>query len=311
MRGLTQTWRAIGTTCAVTVTDTASLVRAARIARHRVERLDAVASRFRPDSELSRINATCGRARTVPVSPLLADLLTTALAAAQMTDGDVDPTLGAQLAAAGYDADLAVVQARDDADLPADDARPPRHTWRDLHFDSGARTLTLPAGVVLDLGATAKAATADRVARDLAERLPGGFLVNLGGDLAVSGARPAGGWPVAVTDHEGRQLQTVVSTGQAFATSSTAKRTWVRAGERRHHIMDPRTGAPAEPVWTQVTCAAASAAQANAAATAAIVRGEHAPGWLAGHGLPARLESGDGRTTFTPGWPIPIMEQAA
>ena len=139
----------------------------------------------------------------------------------------------------------------------------------------------------------------------LAARFPGGFLVNLGGDIATAGDLPAGGWRIGIEAASGSPLQVVTGAGQAFATSSTQKRTWATgvSDERRHHIVDPRTGRTAASPWAQVTCAAASALEANAASTAAIILGPEAPDWLRRNGIPARLDSLDGTVMTTPGWP--------
>jgi thiamine biosynthesis lipoprotein len=95
----------------------------------------------------------------------------------------------------------------------------------------------------------------------------------------------------------------VTSTGQAIATSSTQRRVWQTDDGPRHHIVDPRTGRTASTVWSQVSCAATSCLEANAASTAAIVLGADAPDWLVEHGIPARLETLDGHVVTTPGWP--------
>ena len=303
MRALTHTWSAIGTVNTVLVTEPAAIASAARIAERYVARLDAAASRFRPDSELSRITARArADAVTVTVSPILGGCLDAALHAARLTDGIVDPTVGRAVAAAGYDADLAEVQSRGDAPAAASYATPGAD-WRGVDYRARDHRLTMPRGSRIDLGATAKAAAADAIAAELRDVLPGGFLVNLGGDIATSGTDPEGGWPIAVADHLGHTLQVIAGHGQAFATSSTQKRTWTQGGRRRHHIIDPRTGEPADVTWTQVTCAAATAVEANAASTAAIVLGPAAPVWLEERGIPARLDHVSGRVATTPGWP--------
>jgi thiamine biosynthesis lipoprotein len=163
---------------------------------------------------------------------------------------------------------------------------------------------------MLDLGATAKAYAADLIAARLGRELRGGFLVNLGGDIAVSGLLPVGGWDIGVEDEHGVVRQVVVSSGHAVATSSTRRRTWTADGEQRHHIVDPRTGRTASTAWSQVTCAGVSALEANAASTAAVVLGSEAPEWLAGHGIPARLDADLGRAVVTPGWPNPERRAA-
>ena len=91
--------------------------------------------------------------------------------------------------------------------------------------------------------------------------------------------------------------------GGGLATSSTAVRRWRRGGDAYHHVLDPRTGLPAEPVWRTVTVTAASCVDANTASTAAIVRGRGAPGWLAELGLPSRLVDSAGTVHRVAGWP--------
>jgi thiamine biosynthesis lipoprotein len=170
--------------------------------------------------------------------------------------------------------------------------------------------LSLPAGVRLDLGATAKAWAADRAAARIAAELGCGVLVGLGGDISVAGQPPAGGWRIRVQDVSGRPEDppagpsaVVAITGGGLATSSTAARRWRRGGDVLHHILDPRTGIPAASGWRTVSVAAASCTAANTASTAAIIRGEAARGWLAGLGLPARLVSESGQTLTVGGWP--------
>ena len=155
------------------------------------------------------------------------------------------------------------------------------------------QSLTLPAGVRLDLGATAKAWAADRSAARITSRLGCGVLVSLGGDIAVAGPAPDGGWRIRVQDVTGAPgdppagpYALIAIRDGGLATSSTAARRWQRGGDVLHHILDPRTGLPAEPVWRTVSVAAGSCADANAASTAAVIRGRRALGWLAQLGLP-------------------------
>jgi thiamine biosynthesis lipoprotein len=184
------------------------------------------------------------------------------------------------------------------------------------------RTIQLPRGVKLDLGATAKAWAADRAAAAARAASGCGVLVSLGGDIATSGACPAGGWRVHVTDdhRDGPDApgQTIAIGGGGLATSSTFVRRWRRNGQQMHHIVDPATGDPASTPWRTVSVAAASCAEANIAATAAIVRGERALAWLAELGLPARLVARDGAVSTVGSWPAeassclrPAAEKAA
>ncbi|MCW2952706.1 MAG: thiamine biosynthesis protein, partial [Conexibacter sp.] len=159
----------------------------------------------------------------------------------------------------------------------------------------------------VDLGATAKALAADRAARAAHQLAACGVLVSLGGDIAVAGPAPADGWAVRVTDDhakaEGPSGQTVSIAAGGLATSGTTVRRWRRGEHRFHHILDPRTHQPAEVVWRTASVAAASCVDANAASTAAVVRGLDAPVWLARGGLPARLTATDGTVVRTAGWP--------
>jgi thiamine biosynthesis lipoprotein len=139
----------------------------------------------------------------------------------------------------------------------------------------------------------------------------GGVLVSLGGDIAVAGTPPRDGWPVTVAeepDPNGAprgQLegQLVRLPAGAVATSSVTVRHWRRGGVELHHIVDPRTGRPADGPWRTATVAAATCADANAASTAAIVAGARAGEWLAATALPARLTGHDGRICDLNGWP--------
>ena len=136
------------------------------------------------------------------------------------------------------------------------------------------------------------------------------MLVSLGGDVAVSGQAPDGGWRIRVQDVSGRPEDpptgpsAVVAIGTGgLATSSTAARRWRRGGDILHHILDPRTGLPAAVVWRTVSVAAATCTDANIASTAAIIRGRAAPAWLTELGLPSRLVDAAGRVHTVAGWP--------
>jgi len=174
--------------------------------------------------------------------------------------------------------------------------------YRSLRLD-GSR-LHKAAGVELDLGATAKAAAADRAAALVHGALGTGVLVSLGGDIATAGAAPGSGWQVHVQDRdEDPWTQVELPAGSAIATSSTVSRQWRRGGRTLHHVVDPRTGQPARPVWRSVTVAAGTCLHANAVTTAALVRGEKAFDWIRGLGLPARFLRADGVLVHTDGWP--------
>jgi len=328
------TWRLIDTgTKTVGIAERAALGTSARVAAwpaHQLARvlavvdtelalLDQQASRFRPDSEISAacrgVSGTQGGGSRI-VSEGLAEAIAVALAAARWTGGLVDPTVGNALCALGYDRDFVAI--RGDGAMPRGPARVPG--WQSVRLDG--RRLRLAADTRLDLGATAKGLGADRAAREAALAVPaGGVLVSLGGDIAVAGEAPVGGWPVLVADEPEPVGQPPASGGRpaqfpprsrgqvvrlatgALATSSILCRQWRRGGRTLHHIVDPRTGLPAAGPWRTASVAAANCAEANAASTAAIIAGNQAPAWLAAQGLPARLVARDGSVRLVGGWP--------
>jgi thiamine biosynthesis lipoprotein ApbE len=277
---------ALGTEVVLLVTRGTELAAARAVLERGLDAVDRACSRFRDDSELTRVNEAAGR--PVHVSPLLGEAVAVALRAARLTDGDVDPTIGDALVAWGYDRDFGTL-------------------------DRETGVLRVPAGMCLDLGATAKAYAADRAARDVRAEIGGGVLVSLGGDIAVAGPAPRGGWPVLVTDAAvasgtpGSDLgsETVAIESGGLATSSTSVRQWLRADRPAHHIIDPATGEPADTCWRTVTAAAATCVDANIATTAAIVRGAPAARWLESLGIPGRLVHRDGRVVRVAGWPEP------
>lgn len=293
---------ALGTTATLLVADgdPARLVAARAVLDGELAAVDAACSRFRPDSGLSRVNRAAGR--RVAVSPLLAEAISVALRAAQLTGGLVDPTVGAPLCALGYDRTFAEMAPRLHAP-----ATVPAPGWQSIDFDPSARTVLMPAGTSLDLGATAKAMAADTAAVRCAEAAGCGVLVNLGGDIRVAGPAPAGGWRVRVSDDhrqpDGPAATTVTLADGALATSSTAVRAWRRGRRTVHHIVDPATGDNPPPVWRMVSIAAATCVDANIASTAAIVVGRQAARWLESLGMPARLVAVNGTVTRVAGWP--------
>jgi thiamine biosynthesis lipoprotein len=308
-REASASWQALGTGVQVIVTDAGQLAVARGMLEADLADVDLACSRFRADSEIVALDRATGGADAGPVtvSPLLAEAIAVALRAARLTGGDVDPTVGAAMNAIGYDRDFSLVQR----DGPAVGLTIRTISgWRQVEFDEQARLLRVPPGVRLDLGATAKAWAADRSAARIAGALGCGVLVSLGGDIAVSGQPPAGGWRIRVQDISGRPEDppagpsTVVAIhGGGLATSSTTARRWRRGGDVLHHILDPRTGLPAAPVWRTVSVAAASCTDANIASTAAIIKGLAAPAWLTGLGLPARLVDEGGQVRTIGGWP--------
>ncbi|BCY11602.1 FAD:protein FMN transferase [Actinoplanes sp. L3-i22] len=294
VRADTAQWSVWGTVARIVVTDPARLAEATDLVKAELAAVDRACSRFRPDSELSRAGG-----RPVRISPVLRDLMAAALRAAEETGGAVDPTVGGALCGLGYDRDFASLTGRT---APPSVRIFPSPDWRSVRLDEDGLELTVPDGVLLDLGATAKAVTADRAAARVAASLDVGVLVALGGDIATAGPAPDGGWQVLVRDRPGDPSCTVrLPAGAALATSSTAGRVWGRTGELLHHIVDPRTGRPAERVWRTVSVAAFTCLRANTLSTAAIVAGRRAPELL--RDVPSRLVGRDLDVRRLGGWP--------
>lgn len=240
------------------------------------ERLERRCSRFRADSELTQVNRRAGR--PTRLSPELAELVSHALAAARRTEGRFDPTVLDAVVAAGYDADFDEILAGARAAL-----RPPRPCgrWREVRLEGDL--LTLPEGVGLDLGGLAKGWTVD-VAADVARSIGLRWvLVNAGGDLRLAGDPPPEGIAVGVEDPEDPSTEALrlYLAGGALATSSITRRAWAPG---LHHLIDPRTGAPAATGVLQATVWAPTCAEAEVAAKDALLRGEdalrHVPGVL-------------------------------
>jgi thiamine biosynthesis lipoprotein len=297
------TFPALGTTATLCVADQAALEQARLTVVRELEEVDAACSRFRADSELARLNRSAGA--DVAVGARLFDELVLALDAAASTGGLLDPTVGRTLRLTGYDRTFALVRLRDGNAFSA--SFEPVPGWRAIELDAERRTVRLRGDVELDLGATAKASAADRAARASAHAAGCGVLVALGGDVAVAGETPHGGWPVLVTDDHaaspssGGPVVSISSGG--LATSGTAVRRWRAGAVTYHHIVDPRTGRSASTPWRTVSVAAASCVEANVASTASVVLGDDAPGWLTARGLPARLVRDCGTVLCVGGWP--------
>jgi thiamine biosynthesis lipoprotein len=260
-------------------TDVRLLVEDPAECRAFLERFDAALSRFRPESELCRLNASTET--EVPASPLLRAAISAGLAAAELTGGLVDPTLVPQLEAAGYDRtrrepELPLAEALKTAPARAPAAPNQQAPWRRVTVDD--HSIARPPGTRLDTGGTGKGLAADL----LAEHLEGRWALDIGGDLRVNGA-----FEVDVRHpltHE--TVHTLQLTDQAVATSGIDTRLW-RApdGSPRHHLIDPSTGTPAWTGLISVTALAPTALEAEARAKAALLSGpNHAPKWLCQHG---------------------------
>ena len=297
----TRTWRDWSCTVRVVTADR-SLDGAAEIVGGLMADVERAVSRFRPDSELEGVNDLAPR--IVPVGRLTLDLVETAVDAARRTDGAVDPTVGQHLAAWGYDADIAVVR-----ELDAGAPQPGRRAdWRRVVVDHDLGRVGVARGLRLDLGATAKAWTADEAARRVAARYRRPVLVEIGGDGAGAraAAEPGRGRGAAVAGGPG---EVVGLTHGGLATSSTAARRWRTAAGPAHHVIDPRTGAPTDGAVRSATVWAPSCVEANTFSTAALVWGRSAAARLGLAGVAARLVDDAG--VVRPVGPWPGQERAA
>ena len=287
-------WRAMGVDCVV-VTDQPSDPAwwEAQVARY-----EQTFSRFRPDSELSRLNAT-GQAT---VSADLQHLLLDALAAAQQTQGIAVPHLGQTMAAIGYDRTYAAIQpspAPIEYTVPTD--------WRAIQVRG--RQVTLPRGCQLDLNGFAKGWVAQRLSE--ASGLPK-VLVELGGEVACV-APITDPWYVAV-DHPtaAEPLALLGIAVGCVATSSVCERRWKRAGGTVHHIIDPRTGAPAHTDVLTATVIARDGVYAEAAAKTALILGADAGmAWLAARELPGLIYTTAEQARTTDAWAAFLWDATA
>ena len=304
-----RTWSAWSCTVRLTVDDPAALDAACRDLRGLMERVDRAAGRFRPDSELSKVNRHAGT--LVPVSPLLSRLVDVALVAAEETGGATDPTVGGAVIAAGYDADIATVRHRGQTPPPvrADGPhgreaervrRPPG--WRAVRRMHRFGLIGVPAGLSLDLGATAKAWTADRAATTIAGRYGCPVLVEIGGDLRAAGT-PDRPWLIEVAERAGDPAVLVSLRHGGLTTSTRTVRRWPTPAGQAHHVIDPRTGLPSTGPWRTASVWAPSAVRANTFSTALVATGEAAEARLRLAGHPARLVGSDGTVRELGGWP--------
>lgn len=298
-------WRVWSTYVQLCVTDDRLLLRAEVLTRRLLAAVDRTCSRFRDDSDLSRLNAAPGR--WVEVDPLLVEATRVAVDAARVTDGLVDPCVGRALVSWGYDVDLEQLVRRPARAVPL--VVEPPADWREIRWDDGA--LWLPPDCLLDLGATAKAWAADLVAETLAAELECGVSISLGGDVRVVSPVDMS-WPVRVTETEDSAVgQTVDLRAGGMATSTVLARRWRTEDGWAHHLIDPRTGAPVTGEVRTATALGETAVGANVASTTALVLGADAESWLAEREVHARLVLADGSVRHVGGWPAASSGESA
>lgn len=266
-----------------------------------IDAIDAACNRFRPDSEISRLNEAQGLVR---VSDTLCQALVAARRASQLSEGLCDPTVLPSLEALGYDRDYDSIGVLEDRPV---DLRP-APGFRALSFDDGAHTVVRDTPWRIDLGASAKALLADLVSSDVAPS--GGVVVEIGGDVSARGRAAQGPWVIGVAETlhiSGDEPRITLHEG-AVATSSTRVRTWKRGDQTVGHIIDPRTGRSARSVYATATVIDTDCVGANAFATASLLWGEDAGWHIAQAGRSARLVRHDGSVELVGAWP---REEAA
>ncbi|NNN20801.1 MAG: FAD:protein FMN transferase [Acidimicrobiales bacterium] len=319
-------FKAIGTSVEVLLTETSSAQYAIELVREQIEELDETASRFRYDSELMKLCSI--NASPSIVSPLLYELLTVAIRGCEITGGALDPTVGRALIQSGYDRDFSLIRDLNNQCHPnhpsANSGKSGKRIGNFLNSDrsrtssenlvpgiaaltlsSRANLVYLTPGTLLDLGATAKAYAADRASKAIVDRFGGGALVSIGGDISISGETPPGGFIVGVAERSGDVKgadESLAMTSGGLATSGTLARRWDTAQGEAHHIIDPSTGKPALSPYRTVSVLAGNCTDANIASTAALIFGDKAQSWLQESGLSARLVDNFGQVTYVNDW---------
>jgi thiamine biosynthesis lipoprotein len=260
-------------------------------------------TRFDPTSELSQLNRSVGCSRRV--SPLLFDVVEMAVWAASATHGLFDPSLLGVMEAIGYGRSFEQIKQGDQVEplLPT----PGRGQYQAVELNRSRREIYLPPDVRLDLGGIGKGWTVDRTADWLTGKGP--FMINAGGDLYAYGAPPGlSGWSIGIVDpwEPARDITRLRVRQRAVATSTISRRRWQRGGRLMHHLIDPRTGQPAETDAVSVTVIAHRVALAEVYAKAALIQGVEAGRNLL-NSVPeveGLLIRADGQLTITDGFPI-------
>lgn len=268
----------------------------ARRARERIDELERRWSRFRPDSEISRLNANAGRG--IEVSDDTVELISLAIEAWRLTGATFDPTVLGAVVRSGYTASF--------EKLPPNAAPTPSDlvvACTDIEIDGN--TVRLPARSGFDPGGIGKGLAADLVAAELLSAGADGVCINMGGDLRCLGTPPDGaGWTVTIEHPWSSTLIASVGIADgAVATSTTLRRRWTVAGAERHHLIDPRTGEPADTDLNLVTVIAGTAWAAEVVAKAVLVRGSlHPFDLVEGTGAYALIVDDGGAITVSDGF---------
>ncbi len=293
-------FRAMGTQAHVLVEGPPELL---PLACREVDRLEQLWSRFIVDSDVSRLNRAAGV--PIEVAPATIELLERAAEGWRITDGLFDPTLLNEIVAAGYDRDFDDVRARGGGEPPTAPPTRPAGPELAISVDAASSTASVSADVGFDSGGIGKGLGADLVAAALLREGASAAMVNLGGDLRAAGAPADGQWRVGLDNpfnRSGAPAVELVLRDRALATSTSLVRRWGQGGEERHHLLDPRTGRPAETDVASVSVVAEDGWRAEALAKAALLAGvERAPGMLAANAATGLVIDWRGRVHPAPG----------
>ena len=265
-------------------------------AANRLEQLEAKWSRFRPGSEISRLNAVAGRPAVV--SPETYRVIDLAVRAWRLTGGTFDPTVLPALITAGYDRSFEQITLEAPAD--PDPKSAPSPGCGGIELLPAVPAVVLPSGLTLDLGGIGKGFAADMMVTELRAQGADGACVNIGGDLRVDGRAPtADGWIIGIEHPADAAVPPLSRLGLhagAVATSTDRRRRWIRGGEERHHLIDPRSGRPARSPVAAATVVAGEGWLADVLAKVCFLCPEQAPALLSAVGAAALLIDGAGAT---------------
>jgi thiamine biosynthesis lipoprotein len=268
-----------------------------------LEHLEACWSRFLPTSDISRLNLADGR--PLRVDPVTITLVDTMIDAWRTTEHRFDPTILPALMEAGYRASIddpgrVTILPSGAMHIGGFDRR--EATLEHIEVDRDAGTVRLPPGLAIDAGGIGKGLAADLSVAHALHSGADGAMTSIGGDIAMGGRPPEGGWTVHVEHPDADQgtLGTISVTGGGVATSSTRSRRWRQDGIERHHVIDPWTGAPSTTDLSSVTVIARSGWLAEAHATAALLSGScEVIEYLDRHDLSGLAVTGDGTILAT------------
>lgn len=242
------------------------------LAIEEIKRIETLMTTWRPDSELSRVNAAAGKS-AVPVSEETLRIVKEAIHTSEISEGTFDITFEGLHGLWKFDQDL------DPHPPKAEDVRAklPLVNYRHIKVDDANKSIMLDAvGVKISLGGIAKGYAVDRAAEVLEKGGLKSFYVQAGGDLFARGKKPDGAdWSAGIRDprsEKGAYFAVLPLADHAFSTAGDYERSYIVGGKRYHHIIDPRTGYPAT-ACRSVTIWAKSALLADALDDAVFILG--------------------------------------